>query len=105
MLGVVLRNKELLRLDFGIFALHAMLIANFLSFRGLLHLEHSMLMSHRQWMVYLPVMLASVAGDGAGPSSVAEKYRRDESGALRSSVAALAVSQINALLSPIRTLT
>ena len=36
MIGAVLRDKELLRLDFGIFALHAMLTASFLVVPGLL---------------------------------------------------------------------
>ncbi len=36
LIGSVLRNKELLRLDFGIFALHAMLTASFLVVPGLL---------------------------------------------------------------------
>ena len=35
MLGSVLKNKELVRLDFGIFALHAMLTASFLGYRAL----------------------------------------------------------------------
>ena len=91
MLGVVLRNKELLRLDFGIFALHAMLIASFLVVPGLLHSELNV-DSHRQWMVYLPVMLASVAVM-VPVIIVAEKYRRMKA-ALLGSVAALAVSQI-----------
>ena len=36
LIGSVLRNKELLRLDFGVFALHAMLTANFLVVPGLI---------------------------------------------------------------------
>lgn len=91
MLGAVLRNKELLRLDFGIFALHAMLIASFLVVPGLLHSELNV-DSRRQWMVYLPVMLVSVAVM-VPVIIVAEKYRRMKA-ALLGSVAALAVSQI-----------
>ena len=91
MLGAVLRNKELLRLDFGIFALHAMLIASFLVVPGLLHSELNV-DSHRQWMVYLPVMLVSVAVM-VPVIIVAEKYRRMKA-ALLGSVGALAVSQI-----------
>ena len=91
MLGAMLRNKELLRLDFGIFALHAMLIASFLVVPGLLHSELNV-DSHRQWMVYLPVMLVSVAVM-VPFIIVAEKYRRMKA-ALLGSVGALAVSQI-----------
>ena len=90
-LGAVLRNKELLRLDFGIFALHAILIASFLVVPGLLHSELNV-DSHRQWMIYLPVMLVSVAVM-VPVIIVAEKYRRMKA-ALLGSVAALAVSQI-----------
>src|SRR5215469_7728242 len=60
LLGSTLRNAELLRLDFGIFALHAMLTASFLVVPGLLRGTLGM-SSRDQWVVYLPVLLASVA--------------------------------------------
>jgi MFS family permease len=60
LIGAVLRDKELLRLDFGIFALHAMLTASFLVVPGLLRATLGV-PEHDQWMVYLPVLLASVA--------------------------------------------
>ena len=91
MIGAVLRNKELLRLDFGIFALHAMLTASFLVVPGLLRgtLE---VPAHDQWLVYLPVLLVSVAV--MVPAIViAEKHRRMK-GVFVSAVAALVVSQI-----------
>lgn len=57
-LGVVLRDKALLRLNFGIFSLHLLLTALFIAVplalvqsAGLDKLDH--------WMVYLPVMLVS----------------------------------------------
>ena len=46
MLGSVLKNVELLRLDFGIFTLHAMLTASFLVVPSLLH-ARSNVNSHR----------------------------------------------------------
>lgn len=59
-LGEVLRNVELLRLNFGIFALHAMQMALFVvippaleQFGGIAVSEH--------WKVYLPVVLISFA--------------------------------------------
>jgi MFS family permease len=56
----VLRDGELLRLDFSIFALHAILTASFLSIPAVLtaslHLN-----GRTDWMVYLPVLLVSVA--------------------------------------------
>ncbi len=56
----VLRDGELLRLDFSIFALHAILTASFLSIPAILtaalHLN-----GRTDWLVYLPVLLVSVA--------------------------------------------
>lgn len=55
----VLGDRELLRLDFAIFALHAILTASFLAvpplLAGSLHLGQG-----SDWMVYLPVLAASV---------------------------------------------
>ena len=90
MLGSVLRNPELLRLDFGIFALHAMLTASFLIVPDLLRLGWGM-DSRTQWIVYLPVLLVSVAV--MVPAIImAEKYRRMKT-VLVGAVAVLAVSQ------------
>lgn len=58
--GRVLRNVELLRLDFAIFALHIILTASFLAVPALL--THSLhLTQHTDWIVYLPVLFVSVA--------------------------------------------
>ena len=55
----VLADRELLRLDFGIFVLHAILTASFLAVPALLgstlHLSEG-----AQWKLYLPVLVASV---------------------------------------------
>lgn len=59
LLGSVLRNKELLRLDLGIFTLHAILTASFLTLPHLLDASFS-LTSEQQWMIYLPVLIVSV---------------------------------------------
>ncbi len=87
----VLRNKELLRLDIGIFALHAMLTASFLVVPGLLRgtLDVS---THKDWMVYLPVLLVSIVVM-VPAIIVAEKYRRMK-GVFVCAVAALLVSQV-----------
>ena len=91
LLGAVLRDRELLRLDVGIFALHAMLTASFLVvpdlLRGTLGID-----VHDQWIVYLPVLLVSVAVM-VPAIIVAEKYRRMK-GVFIIAVAALVVSQI-----------
>jgi MFS family permease len=90
MIVAVLRNKELLRLDFGIFALHAMLTASFLAVPGLLHgtLDVS---NKNDWLIYLPVLLVSIAVM-VPAIIVAEKYRRMK-GVFVAAVAALVVSQ------------
>lgn len=55
----VLRDPQLLRLDFGIFALHAMLTASFIALPNLLH-DVIGVAEDRLWVVYLPVLAASV---------------------------------------------
>jgi MFS family permease len=90
MLGSILRNPELLRLDFGIFALHAILTASFLVVPALLHARLSV-SSSNQWMVYLPILLISAAAM-VPLVIVAEKYRCMK-GVFVGSVTALAVSQ------------
>lgn len=54
-LGEVLRNKDLLRLDFGIFSLHAILMSVFMQVPFLLKNDGLHAVYH--WKVYLPVML------------------------------------------------
>ena len=90
MIGSVLRNGELLRLNFGIFALHAMLTASFLVVPGLLRATLG-LASTGDWMVYLPVLVISVVVM-VPAIIVAEKHRRMK-GVFVASVAALALSQ------------
>ncbi len=90
LIGSVLRNKELLRLDFGIFALHAMLTASFLVVPGLLRGTLDVA-NRNDWMVYLPVLLVSVAVM-VPAIIVAEKHRRMK-GVFVGAVAALVVSQ------------
>jgi len=54
----VLTDGQLLRLDFGIFALHLMLTANFVVLPLILQDQFS-LASAEHWKIYLPVMLVS----------------------------------------------
>jgi len=91
LLGAVLRNRELLRLDIGIFALHAMLTASFLVVPDLLRSTLGVAV-HDQWIVYLPVLLVAVAAM-VPAIIVAEKYRHMK-GVFIGAVAALVVSQI-----------
>ncbi len=53
--GEVLHNKELLRLDFGIFSLHAILMSVFMQVPFML--KDNGLLAEHHWKVYLPVML------------------------------------------------
>lgn len=86
----VLKNGELLRLDFGIFALHAVLTASFLVVPSLLH-ERLNVNSHSQWIIYLPVLLVSVVV--MVPAIIlAERYRRMKAVFL-GAIVALAASQ------------
>src|SRR5689334_7388510 len=91
LLGAVLRNRELLRLDLGIFALHAMLTASFLVVPDLLRSTVGVAV-HDQWLLYLPVLLISLVV--MVPAIIAaEKYRRMK-GVFVGAVAALVASQI-----------
>jgi MFS family permease len=91
LLGAVLRSRELLRLDLGIFVLHAMLTASFLVVPDLLRTTLGVAV-HDQWIVYLPVLLVSVAVM-VPAIIVAEKYRRTK-GVFVGAVAALVASQL-----------
>lgn len=75
--GRVLRNTELLRLDFAIFALHAILTASFIA---LPHMLRDVLGIHQnyQWIIYLPVLALSV-GIMVPAIIVAEAKRRMKS--------------------------
>jgi MFS family permease len=91
MLSSVLKDGELLRLDFGTFALNAMLTASFLVVPALLHGALNVT-THDQWMVYLPVLGVSLLV--TVPAIIAsERYRRMKT-VFVGSVAALAASQI-----------
>jgi predicted MFS family arabinose efflux permease len=91
LIGAVLRDKELLRLDFGIFALHAMLTASFLVVPDLLRTTLN-LPVRDQWFVYLPVLFISVAV--MVPAIIIAEKRRRMKGVFVGAVAALALSQV-----------
>ena len=58
-LGAVLHNNDLLRLDFGIFSLHAILMSVFMQVPFILRQDG--LEAAQHWHVYLPVMLVAFA--------------------------------------------
>ncbi len=90
LIGGVLRNRELLRLDFGIFALHAMLTASFLVVPALLRGALGVPVED-QWYVYLPVLLLSVAV--MLPAIIVAEKRRRMKIVFVGAVVALLVSQ------------
>jgi len=91
LIGSVLRNPELFRLDVGVFALHAMLTASFLVVPSLLR-DTAAVSVNKQWIVYLPVLVVSVIV--LVPAIIyAEKYRHMK-GVFVTSVATLALSQM-----------
>ncbi|MGC8520653.1 MAG: MFS transporter [Steroidobacteraceae bacterium] len=90
LIGSALRNTQLLRLDFGIFALHAMLTASFLVV-PVLFASTLRLPGRSEWLVYLPILLLSVVV--MLPAIILGERRRRMKGVLVGAVAALAVSQ------------
>jgi MFS family permease len=90
-IGSVLRNPALLRLDLGIFALHATLTAMFLVVPPLLRTTLNVAPDD-DWMIYLPILLASVAVMGAA-IVLGEKSRRAET-VFVGAVAALALGNL-----------
>jgi predicted MFS family arabinose efflux permease len=91
LLGTTVRNPELLRLDFGIFSLHAMLAASFLVVPGLLARTLGLGAGSGEW-VYLPVLLLSVVI--MVPAIIIGERRRRMKAVLVTAVAALLASQI-----------
>ncbi len=92
-LAEVLRNKDLLRMDFGVFTLHAILMSVFMQvpfiLRGLgLDAQH-------QWQVYLPVMLLAF-GLMVPPIIIAEKKAKLKP-VFMLSIALAAVAQLGIL--------
>jgi MFS family permease len=90
-LGAVLRNPELIRLNFGMFALHVVQTAMFVVVpRALVEPGGMAVESH--WIVYLPVVLLSFVV--MIPPLLAAEKRRKTRGVFLASVAVLALVQL-----------
>lgn len=89
--GRVLRDGQLLRLDFGIFALHLMLTASFVVLPIALR-DAAGLAAERHWLVYLPVMVLAM-GAAVPFIIVAEKKRRMK-GVFLGAIATLGVAEL-----------
>ena len=74
--GSVLRDPTLLKLDLGIFVLHAILTASFLVVPGLLRTTLNVA-PQNDWMIYLPVLLVSVVVMG-GAIGLGERRGKSE---------------------------
>ena len=89
--GGVLRNSDLLRLDFGIMALHAILTASFvalpLALRDAVGLD-----SQHQWYLYLPVLVVSVFA--MVPFIIMAEKRRKMKSVFLGAILALAGSEL-----------
>jgi len=93
-LGEVLRNPDLLRLDFGIFSLHAILMSVFMQVPFVL--RNNGLEAAQHWQVYLPVMLLAF-GLMVPPIIVAEKKAQMKP-VFMGAVALAALAQLSLLL-------
>ena len=91
--SAVLRNKDLLRLDFGIFALHAVLMSVFMQVPFLL--QANGLEGAQHWQVYLPVMLLAF-GLMVPPIIIAEKKGKMKQ-VFVGSIALAAIGQLSLL--------
>ncbi|MDE2195862.1 MAG: MFS transporter [Gammaproteobacteria bacterium] len=92
----VLAHRELLRLDFGILAQHAILTASFLSVP--LVLRTAGVQAHDQWFIYLPVLVVSVLA--MVPFIIVAERRARMKPVFLGGIAALAVAQLLLLLAP-----
>ncbi len=92
--GEVLRNRDLLRLDFGIFSLHAILMSVFMQVPFLL--KNNGLNAEQHWRVYLPVMLVAFVLMVA-PMIIAEKKGKVKQ-VFISAIALAMLGQISLLL-------
>jgi MFS family permease len=97
LIGRVLSDPQLLRLDFGILAQHAILTATFLALPVILH-DRLALDGMRQWWLYLPVLAASVLL--MVPCIIIAERRARLKGFFLLAVAVLALTQLMFALMP-----
>ncbi len=93
-LGEVLRNPDLLRLDFGIFSLHAILMSVFMQVPFVL--RNNGLEAEQHWQIYLPVMLLAF-GLMVPPIIIAEKKAKMKQ-VFMGAVGLAALAQLSLLL-------
>jgi len=89
--STVLRDPQLLRLDFGVFALHLLLTASFVAVPIAMR-DHAGLAADHHWMVYLGVMLVAIAV--MVPFVIIAEKRRKMKQIFVGAVALLAVAEL-----------
>jgi MFS family permease len=92
--GAVLRNADLMRLNFGIFSLHAILMSVFMQVPFILRADG--LEAAQHWKVYLPVMLVAF-GLMVPPIVIAEKKAKMKQ-VFMGAVALAALAQLSLML-------
>lgn len=93
-LGEVLRNVDLLRLDFGIFSLHAILMSVFMQVPFML--RNNGLSAEQHWRVYLPVML--IAFMLMIPALIVAERKRKIKAVMLGAIALAALGQLALLM-------
>jgi MFS family permease len=93
-LGAVLKNADLMRLNFGIFSLHAILMSVFMQVPFILRADGLEASAH--WKIYLPVMLVAF-GLMVPPIVIAEKKAKMKQ-VFMGAVALAAVAQLSLML-------
>ncbi|MFW2374005.1 MAG: MFS transporter, partial [Gammaproteobacteria bacterium] len=95
LLGDVLADRQLLRLNFGIFALHMVLMASFMAI-PLMLVEQSQFAAEEHGKLYLPVFLVSVAL--MVPFIIQAEKKRRMKQVFIGAIAALALSELALLV-------
>ena len=91
MLGKVLRDHKLLKLNLGIFILHTVLMANFIVVPTAIQ-DYAGLASAYHWQIYLPVLFTSVIF--MAPAIIVGERTRTSGAFFKGAVLLLVVSQI-----------
>jgi len=90
MLGNVLRERRLLKLNLGIFILHAVLMANFIVVPTAIQ-DYAGLASAHHWQIYLPVLFTSIIF--MAPAIIIGERTRTSGAFFKGAVLLLVVSQ------------
>ena len=93
-LSTVIKNPDLLRLNYGIFALHLILMASFVVVP--LRLRDAGLVTGDHWLVYLPVLVTSMAA--IIPFVIIAEKKRQMKPVFLAAIATIAVANVGLVL-------